>query len=86
MIIICTKGQSIGAEGNNKGILTSAARRNPLIKRRAKIINREIMIKDKIEGEVDNVKISIADGSGRCPKGNKYVVSIPAAEDDGWKE
>jgi prepilin-type N-terminal cleavage/methylation domain-containing protein len=40
----------------------------------------------EIQGNVDNIKIVVTDGSGRCPKGNKYVVSIPAAEDDGWKE
>ena len=39
-----------------------------------------------IDGDVDNIKITITDGSGRCPKGNKYIFSIPAAEDNGWKE
>lgn len=39
-----------------------------------------------IEGTVDNIEITVTDGSGRCPKGSKYTVSIPTAETDGWKE
>jgi len=40
----------------------------------------------EVQGDVDNIKIIVTDGSGKCPKGSKYVVSIPAAEDDGWKQ
>ncbi len=40
----------------------------------------------EIQGDVDNIKITITDGSQRCPKGSKYIISMPATKDDGWKE
>jgi prepilin-type N-terminal cleavage/methylation domain-containing protein len=39
-----------------------------------------------ISGTVDAIKIEITDGSARCPKGSKYVLSMPGdSSQDGWQ-
>ena len=37
-----------------------------------------------IEGTIDAVKVIVTDGSGRCPNGIKYVLTIPLDAGDGW--
>jgi hypothetical protein len=38
-----------------------------------------------ISGTIDNIVITAADMSGRCPRGDQYTVSIPADVNDGWQ-
>jgi hypothetical protein len=38
-----------------------------------------------ISGSTDNIIITAADMSGRCPRGEQYTVSIPADINDGWQ-
>ena len=38
-----------------------------------------------ISGNIDNIVITAADMSGRCPRGEQYTVSIPADINDGWQ-
>ena len=38
-----------------------------------------------ISGSIDNIIITAADMSGRCPRGEQYTVSIPADINDGWQ-
>ena len=40
-----------------------------------------------ISGTFDAIKIEITDGSARCPKGSKYVLSMPGdSSQDGWSD
>jgi type II secretory pathway pseudopilin PulG len=38
-----------------------------------------------ISGTAEQIAITATDNSGRCPRGSQYVLSIPRADDDGWR-
>jgi hypothetical protein len=38
-----------------------------------------------IEGNIEQIQITAVDTSGRCPRGQQYVLSTPESMNDGWQ-
>ena len=38
-----------------------------------------------IEGDLEQIKIVVSSENGACDKGEKFIISIPKGEKDGWQ-